>query len=80
MLLFLATGLKYFINGAESGFKPQGELLSEASGEEFNDFRISKANSNNLVEEFLPLKFDQFVTWAKALSPDKISTAFQEGR
>lgn len=73
-------GLKYFINGQEGGSKLDGEQLQEVSGKEFNDLRISKANSNNLVEEMLPLKFDQLVTWTRVLQPHEISMAFDQGR
>ncbi|XP_020608822.1 uncharacterized protein LOC110047416 [Orbicella faveolata] len=72
-------GLKYFINGQEGGSKLDGEQLQEVSGKEFNDLRISKANSNNLVEEMLPLKFDQLVTWTRVLQPHEISMAFDQG-
>lgn len=77
---FAGEGLKYFINGKEGGSKLQSEQLSEVSGKEFNDLRISKANSNNLVEEMLPLKFDQLVTWTRVLEPHEISMAFDQGR
>lgn len=72
-------GLKYFINGQESGSMLQGEQLSDVSGKEFNDLRISKANSNNVVEEMLPLKFDQLVTWSRVLQPQEIAMAFDQG-
>ena len=58
----------------------QGEQLSDVSGKEFNDLRVSKANSNNLVEEMLPLKFDQLVTWSRVLQPYEITMAFDQGR
>ena len=73
-------GLKYFINGQEGGSKLDGEQLPEVSGKEFNDLRISKPNSNNLVEEMLPLKFDQLVTWTRLLQPHEIRMAFSQGR
>ncbi|KAL9984866.1 hypothetical protein ACROYT_G007207 [Oculina patagonica] len=73
------SGLRYFINGQEAGFKLQSEPLSVASGTLFNDLKISKPNDNNLAEEILPLKFDQFVTWSRVLQSDEISKAFNEG-
>lgn len=77
---FSGEGLRYFINGQEVGSKLQGELLSDVSGKEFNDLRISKPNSNNLVEEMLPLKFDQLVTWNRVLQAHEITMAFDQGR
>lgn len=77
---FTGDGLKYFINEKEGGSMLQGEQLSDVSGKEFNDLRISKANSNNLVEEMLPLKFDQLVTWSRVLQPYEITMAFDQGR
>ena len=77
---FTGEGLKYFINGQESGSMLQDEQLLDVSGKEYNDLRISKANSNNLVEEMLPLKFDQLVTWSKVLQPQRIAMAFDQGR
>lgn len=58
----------------------QSEQLLDVSGKEYNDLRISKANSNNLVEEMLPLKFDQLVTWGRVLQPKEIAMAFDQGR
>ena len=80
ILSFTGEGLKYFINGQEGGSMLQGEQLLDVSGKEFNDLRISKPNSNNLVEEMLPLKFDQLVTWSRVLQPREITMAFDQGR
>ena len=48
--------------------------------DQFNDLEISKPNSNNKIEEMVPVKFDQFVTWGRILPSDKITQAFNEGR
>lgn len=72
-------GLKYYINGTEAGIKQMSESLGQIRGNEFNDFRISKPNHNNLVQEMLPMKFDQFATWNRILQPDEVNQAFKQG-
>ncbi|XP_022780748.1 uncharacterized protein LOC111321985 isoform X2 [Stylophora pistillata] len=72
-------GLKYYINGKEAGIKQMSESFGQIRGDEFNDFRISKPNHNNLVQEMLPMKFDQFATWNRILPPEEINQAFNQG-
>ncbi|XP_058959077.2 uncharacterized protein [Pocillopora verrucosa] len=72
-------GLKYYINGTEAGIKQMSESLGQIRGNEFNDLRISKPNHNNLVQEMLPMKFDQFATWNRILQPDEVNQAFNQG-
>lgn len=55
------------------------ESFGQIRGNEFNDFRISKPNHNNLVQQILPMKFDQFATWNRILPPEEINQAFNQG-
>ena len=72
--------MRYYVNGQEAGIKHDGENLGGGgSGNEFNDLRISKPNHNNLVQEMLPMKFDQFATWNRILQPNEIKQAFDQG-
>lgn len=75
----VGEGLKYYINGTEAGIKQMSESLGQIRGNEFNDLRISKPNHNNLVQEMLPMKFDQFATWNRILQPDEVNQAFNQG-
>ena len=70
-----------FINGKEDSHslrQPTNVLIPHA--DDFNDLRISKPNSNNKIEEMLPMKFDQFVSWGRVLITHEITQAFNEGR
>ncbi|XP_029194429.2 uncharacterized protein LOC114960275 [Acropora millepora] len=75
-----AQGMRHFING-----KPDGQPILQPVDanvqhvNRFHGFRISKPNSNNNIEEMMPMKIDQFVTWGKVLSEAQILQAFKEG-
>ena len=78
--MFSATGLKYFINGKASGSFDQVNDEDVQHANEFNDLTISKSNSNNRIEQILPMDIDLFAIWYKVLSPEDIQQAFHEGR
>lgn len=73
--------MRHFING-----KPDGQAILQPADaniqhvNRFHGFRISKSNSNNNIEEMMPMKIDQFVTWGKILSETQILQAFKEGK
>ena len=45
----------------------------------FHEFTLSKANSDDLKEEILPMKIASFVTWPRVLQTDEITKAFNQG-
>jgi len=74
------SGLTHFINGREdSQSVGQPAIVAVPHKDDFNDLRISKPNSNNNMEEMLPMKFDQLVTWGRILLSHEITQAFNEG-
>ena len=80
-LIFSASAaLKYYINGKGSLARSQAYDAHVPHVNQFNDLTISKPNSNNKIEEMLPMKFDQFVTWGRVLQPREIDQAFKEGK
>ncbi|XP_074614470.1 uncharacterized protein LOC141874200 [Acropora palmata] len=75
-----AQGMRHFINGKPGGqpiLQPVDANVQHVN--RFHGFRISKPNSNNNIEEMMPMKIDQFVTWGKVLSEAQILQAFKEG-
>lgn len=79
--VFPGSGLTHFINGREdSQSVGQPAIVAVPHKDDFNDLRISKPNSNNNMEEMLPMKFDQLVTWGRILQSHEITQAFNEGR
>ncbi|CAH3036690.1 unnamed protein product, partial [Porites evermanni] len=73
------SGLRYFVNGV-AGLKKSEVIQAPVWHlDEFNDFTISKPNSNNRMEEMLPMKIDQLATWGLVLNERTIKKAFNEG-
>ena len=73
--------MEHFINGKLDGQpirRPVNAAIRHVN--RFHSLRISKSNSNNKMEEMLPMKIDQFVTWNKILSRKQINEAFKEGK
>ena len=74
------SGIRYFVNGV-AGLKKSEVIQAPVWHlDEFNDFTISKPNSNNRMEEMLPMKIDQLATWGLVLNERTIKEAFNEGR
>lgn len=72
--------MKYFVNGKPGFTKSEVIKAPVTHLDQFNDFTISKPNSNNRMEEMLPMKIDQLATWGIVLRKEQIKEAFNEGR
>lgn len=74
---FLGTGLRYYINGEQSGSGNSSPFMHKT---QFSKFRAAKSNSEDSVAaKTLRMQFDQLVIWNRILSPYDIQTAFNDG-